>query len=617
VSLVDAEPVAATPSLSSRRRSSATAAVILTCVALLPFVVAIATRAEHRYVPVGDIALMDLRVRDVWSSDIPLVGAYSRFGWNHPGPAAYYLLAPVNGLFGTPAWATLVANALVQGIAVALIALVAWRAGGLALLLASLALVGLAYGALGTDVVLGAWNPDVAYPLFPLFVLFAWMLAIGRPRALIGVTVVATILVQAHVGYLPLVVAGGVCALAFGLAHAGRHDRDTWARPLQWSLVAFVLLWIPTVVNELVHPSNVRALRRGLLHPHEPALGPRLSARVLAEEFKVLPPWLGGSHALDPFSNTVTGATAAWLVMPIVLLAGAALATRARKRSGSRELLVLAVTLAVAGFIGIARVTGPAERYVFYWRVPLALLIVFVSMWTFWIALDADRFPWARRAAGGVLAAIVLIASLTLSYRVATTDRVSEPERVARSAIAATTSEIAASRGVIVRPGDTPFVGVERALVNEFDRKDLPVKVDENAGFQFGYSRTARPEEVDQVWYVVENGASFSMLAAAPGARVLWNSSPLSTSEEHELEVAQRDLWTVMQRAGRTDLFFRLQSPLVALVVAGIPGVDRARVDRVAELNARVEKRALCRCAIVAFDPTHAAAAAALIPPEP
>jgi hypothetical protein len=169
---------------------------------------------------------------------------------------------------------------------------------------------------------------------------------------------------------------------------------------------------------------------------------------------------------------------------------------------------------------------------------------------------------------------------------------VSPLERVARAAIAATTSDIAASRGVITRPGDTPFVGVERALVNEFDRTGFPVKVDENAGFEFGHSRTARPEDVDQIWFVVENGASLSVLAAAPGARVLWNSSPLTASEERELEGAQRDLWTVLERTGRTDIFFQLQSPLVALVVAGVPGVDRARVDRVAELNARVDNRA-------------------------
>ena len=58
---------------------------------------------------------MDLRVRDVWSSDIPLTGAYSRYGWSHPGPWMYWLVAPFSLAFGQAAWATLVGSALLQG----------------------------------------------------------------------------------------------------------------------------------------------------------------------------------------------------------------------------------------------------------------------------------------------------------------------------------------------------------------------------------------------------------------------------------------------------------------------------------------------------------------------
>jgi hypothetical protein len=589
--------------------------IVMGIVAVMPFVVAVVTRAGRDYVPVGDIALMDLRVRDVWSSNIPFVGAYSRFGWNHPGPVVYYLLAPVSGLFGGSAWATLTGNALAQGVIVATMAIVAWRSGGLRLLLAALALVGLAYGALGPDVVLDAWNPDLVFPLFPLFVLLAWLLACGRPSMLFGLTVVATILVQAHVGYLPLVVAAGLCAGAFALARAGRSWRS-WSRPVLWSVIALVVLWTPPIVHEFVHPSNVRALTRGVLNADEPALGPRLSARVLAEEFTLLPPWLGGSHTLEPFGNTVAGASPAWLAIPVALMFLAAIATRHRRRPGSLELLALTATLAVAGFVAVARVTGTAERYVFYWRVPLALLVVFVSAWCLWIALDLDRFVWARRIVGAVLALIIVTASVTLSTRIATNDRVTEPEALARAAIAATEQEMRMSRGVIIRPSDTPFLGIQRALVNEFDRDGLPVQIDDGSGFIFGHAREAGPEDVEQVWFVVENGQSLSVLGAAPGARVLWNSSPLDPREEEELAVAQRELWAAVQDAGRDDLFFQLQSPLVALIVEDIPGIDRALVDRVAELNARAQDDGQCRCAIVTFAPADAAPAAALIPPE-
>ncbi len=423
------------PNLSTRR-SRVVFALVLTVVALVPFIVAIATRAGHKYVPVGDFALMDLRVRDVWSSEIPLVGAYSRFGWNHPGPAAYYLLAPVSGLTGTAAWGTLVANALVQAVIVAAIAYVAWRTGGIARLVAALAFMGLAYGAMGPSMVLDAWNPNVAFPMFPLFVLLAWVLATGKPRALVFTVIAASILVQAHVGYLPLVVAAGICALVFAFRHAG-HAWTTWKRPALWALLAFVIVWIPPVLQEFVHESNLRPLADSLTSSSEPTLGTREAARILAEEFEIPPPWLGGHHELNPITNTVDGASPAWLLIPAALLAGGWIAARHRRRPGSLELLAITTTLAVVGFLALTRVLGAAERYVFYWRVPLALLIVFSSIWSIWIALDLDRNRIANQVAGIALALVVVIASITLSVRIGQTDRISPSEAVARAAISA------------------------------------------------------------------------------------------------------------------------------------------------------------------------------------
>jgi hypothetical protein len=156
---------------------------------------------------------------------------------------------------------------------------------------------------------------------------------------------------------------------------------------------------------------------------------------------------------------------------------------------------------------------------------------------------------------------------------------------------------------------------VERALVNEAARAGLPVTVDDALDYQFGYSRTAPPDSVDQMWYVVENGGSLSVLAAAPGARVLWNASPLSDRDERALQDGQRELWRQLQRAHRDDLFYQLQSPLVALTVAGIPGVDGSLAARVAALNQRAQRGSPCRCGIVAFDAGHGAAAAGLLPP--
>ena len=90
-------PPAGPESARSRRNWRGWAALGLTIIAVLPVLVVLVTRTGRSYTPVSDIAPIDLRVRDVWSSHVPLVGAYSR-GWNHPGPLMLWLLAIPSGL---------------------------------------------------------------------------------------------------------------------------------------------------------------------------------------------------------------------------------------------------------------------------------------------------------------------------------------------------------------------------------------------------------------------------------------------------------------------------------------------------------------------------------------
>lgn len=577
-----------------RDRTFAAGAVL---VALLPFVVAITANAGRDYVPLGDVALTDLRVRDVWSADIPLVGAYSRFGWNHPGPASFWSLAPISGMFGRDAWATLVAGAVVHALTVVAIAWVAWRAGRLALVLAALAFTALAYGAMGPSMVLDAWNPNFAYPLFMLFVLLAWSFARGDRVLLVPLAIVGGVLVQAHVGYLPLVFVAGGIALALGV----RRDRAhlaAWRWPAWFAFLALLLVWAPPIVHELVHPSNVRPLAESLVDPEEGTLGFGTAAGIVAEEFEIPPPWLGGEHRLEPFANLVVGASRWWSAVPVVLLATAWAAARRRRAAGSVELLLIATALAAVGLVAIARVVGDPERYVFYWRVPIALLVVFASGWSIWNGVRLDDAPLARRLALAGFAGVIAFASVAGSVRIAQVEDVNEGQALAIDALEA----IGNPRGIVlVREAGIPFMGLQRAVVNELDRAGADVRVDDDLGFQFGYSRAATVGEVDEVWYVAESGQYTSLLTGASGARVVWANDPLPRAEETELREGQRVLWEALRAAGRPELLRQLTSPLVAFALADVDGVDAVLARRVAELNERAERAGPCRCAIVAF----------------
>ena len=172
----------------------------------------VVTRVGRAYFPMQDAASIDLLVRDVFTAHTPLVGAYSR-GFNQPGPMMFWLLAPLSKLAGGATWATLVGGALFQGAVIAATGWLALRRGGVAFMLTILAALGLAYTSFTTtQQFLEAWNPYLAFPLFLLFLLQAWALADGSRWQLLGIAVTGSLLVQFHIGYLPLVGAAALWA---------------------------------------------------------------------------------------------------------------------------------------------------------------------------------------------------------------------------------------------------------------------------------------------------------------------------------------------------------------------------------------------------------------------
>src|SRR3954451_2558905 len=105
-------------------------AIVATVLALVPVACVLLFHAGRHYLPLGDEAIIDMRVRDVFTSHTPLVGAYSR-GFNHPGPLLYWLLAPLSAITGHAPWSIMVSGALLQGIAIAGSAWLAFRRGGM------------------------------------------------------------------------------------------------------------------------------------------------------------------------------------------------------------------------------------------------------------------------------------------------------------------------------------------------------------------------------------------------------------------------------------------------------------------------------------------------------
>ena len=387
-------------------------ATAVTIVALLSGSITVVPLSDGaiRYLPVSDQANVDLHVRDVWtfSANTPLTGVYSRFGWNHPGPIMYYLLALFSGATGEQAWATLVGDALLQAVAIVWIARLTWKYGGFRWMVPWLTVIALSYVATKPTVLLAVWNPNITFPFFALFLLQSWLVGLGYARRLIGLAFVATFLVQTHVGYalLVLIIGGWALVRLWLVEHrAGRSLRrwEVWRAPL---IVIVVLWFVPVVVDTATLSRKLGAhcpvLRRSVFRSETCAS--RLACRAWLPSYRipVAATLAGRTRSHQPlqrhFISVIIGMAAAPDPAHWQLMGPGPMADR-------RELQMMAELLAVsllAGTLTLAFVRGAPYVYLFYWRIIIAAACIVLSSFVLVETLDV------RRLAKNVLCSILV-----------------------------------------------------------------------------------------------------------------------------------------------------------------------------------------------------------------
>jgi len=191
-------------------------ATLALCAVLIPLAVSIAAVARREWHPSSDVALELFQVNEVGGSRTPLTGAWSKWGWDHPGPMLFWILAPFTWLFGTNG--ALIGTIVINGTAMAGGDFVAQRRGGDPLAVWSASLLLLLSIGLGPEHLFDPWNPWVAVlPFFP-FLLLAWSVGEGDLAMAPYFVVAGSFLVQTHVGYAPLVAGMGLFALVMAIS---------------------------------------------------------------------------------------------------------------------------------------------------------------------------------------------------------------------------------------------------------------------------------------------------------------------------------------------------------------------------------------------------------------
>lgn len=537
--------------------------------------VAVTTLAATRWFPQLDLAMTELRVRDVASLHPPLVGLIGRIGFkgqvgSHLGPVSFYALWPFYQLFGASAWALEAAAACLHAVAIGTAIWIAFRRVGLALVTG---VVGVVLGlmvCLGPSQLTQPWNPYLPIFWWLALVLATWSVVGGDIVLLPVAAVTGTFCAQTHVSYVVPVGALFALMAIHVIARVRRAEPADRLQTRRWGLatagVLFVL-WLPPVLQQVTSAhGNLSIAINYFANASTPAIGLRRGVELMLAH---LNPWA----LLTPNNSLSTGGTLLPGAVLIVLWgASGVLAWRLRERALAQFHAVLAVALA-AGVFSMSRIFGYLWGYLVLWAWCLCGLVIVAILWTLSVAIGRVSNAASIRVAQRVAAVLVAIAFVSMAASfVREARRVEAPPDASQNAVArglalATLSNIergAAPGGgrrgdYLVTYTDPILLGSQAyVLVDELDRAGIRVGMVRKYAVPVGTQRVLDPDRASAVVH----------LAVGPDIG-LWEKKP------GVVEVANIDTRTPLQRYGY-DLL--RQRAIAQLTAAGlqrlVPQID-------------------------------------------
>jgi hypothetical protein len=482
----------------------------ITAVVTLPLILTAVLLTQRPWAPVLDMAMTELRVRDVGGSHTPLIGLPGRIGnfpdqGSHPGPASFYLLAPFYRLAGSSAYGLELGSIVINSVVIGLIVWIGRRLDGVRGALVMGAVTAVAIRGYGMTVLTHPWNPYFPVLIWILVLVAAWSAVSGDHYMAVVVVVAGSVAAQTHVPYLLNAIA--VNALVLGVLgyrwfrspptaneEDDDDDRRRRGRALTISFAVGALLWLPPLIDQLIRdPGNIRMLVRHFAsEPPEPAIGLgtgiKLFFRHLDAFSAVVDLFLHGDAFVHRSGlrdgNGVLGALvfALWL-------AAAAFAWRRRHAALMALHAVLAVALA-AGAFSMLRIFGKVWYYLTLWAWGTMLLVVVSLLWTASIVVrersaDVDRND---RRIVVALAGVVVLVCTPMSIGAAVVHEVPEHQLSdgLRGVIPATVEALDAGTGPAVGHDgrylvfwqDSVFIGAQGyGVVNELERRGFDVGV--------------------------------------------------------------------------------------------------------------------------------------------
>jgi hypothetical protein len=559
---------------------------------VVPLLVGAVALARRDWVPVGEFAQAEMRVRDFWAHP-PSLGAVGRLRTDthvssHPGPGAWWAMYPVYALFGRSAGALSLAVAVVAG---------AWLAGGLALVwrragdhataLAGIVFLGLV-ASLGPLTFLEPWNPWFAVMPFLCVVLGAWDLLEGHPWSLLLVVGAGSYAVQAHLGYAPLVAALAVVGVA-GLLWRRRGDdrRDDLLRPLLSSVALGALMWALPVLEQLRNdPGNLTVLWQAYRQEAErrEVVGLGAGVRLVSAYLGVLGPTTASEQLradqLTPGASSVAMLVAWGAAVVVALLRRSAAAMRSALALDA----VCAVGLAAA-VVAASRIAGQVYGYLILWIPVLVATVAFAILWTAWLAFVSD--PRVRQVLTWVVVAVLGVQTALVSVRFS--DPPTPAEQLSQTTFElkdAVTRRLDDDGRYLVRWDDPlAFGAIGQGLLSEMERRGYDAGTDSRLSVEVRPHRVLDPEDADAAVWVV-TGSAIDRWRHAEGVEELASTDPRTPRERAESARLHREIAAELRELGGEELADRLEENYWATREdPRVPPALAARIDELAALG--------------------------------
>ena len=566
---------------------------------LAGFCVALVAVARPRWFPILDLAQTEMRVRDVLSTNPPLIGLPGRIGTlarqgSHPGPLSFWALAPFYKVFGSSAWALQAAAASLNVIAIGASLLIVRRRGGTAVFLGFAAALAALAHLDGTAVLTQAWNPYLPMTWFIVFALGVWSVLCDDLAMLPFATFAASFCLHTHISYLGFVGGFGAVAVVWIAWSWWKRRPALGPRAGRWIVISagiVIVTSVPPIIQQFTHdPGNLALIWEHFTNPPLDPIGLRRGAEVLLVH---LNPWrlIAGQDATT--GSVLPGGLlfAAWFASAIV----------AMKRR-LRPVVALDALIAVALFIGllsIANIFGFVWYYLMRWAWGINALMLVATGWTIVGEIARRGTPSAQRSRV-LVTALALLAGVSL-VRFAVDARTIEPP----------TPRVSLVLGELVRPtvraidaGTVPGGGrdgqyqitiVDRISINapaygllsELNRDGIHAGLPPQYAAIVRDGRVVAKEHATAVLHL-SVGPDIAAWEAKPGAVKIAEVDLRTPKEQREFVRLQARARRQLRTIGRNDLLPNIDDNIFTAAFAdGLPDNVHDTLKRLLEIGDR------------------------------